>query len=335
LNPPVRAPLRWLDFTALTAAADAFDLQVARTPGVDRFCSSSRWALPAQQAFMPHTEPFITEGPDGFVALMIMRLEDGRRIGVPLEASWGLASPFAGADPAPLVRQLQQMMQHPLAPESLYLSGISREGPWFEAVLKGFMGRARFGLGRACGRRVADLRPGIDAWLAERSSGFRAHLRRMRRRAYDAGLEFTWITDISPEALPPLFDRVMAIESQSWKGRSGVGVAEGEARAFYRQVTTRLAACGELRVLLGQRGNQDAVFLMGGVFGDTFRGLQMSFNEDHRELCLGNVAQLEAMERLHAEGVASYDLGTEMDYKARWAPEGLETVTLALFPERP
>ena len=39
------------------------------------------------------------------------------------------------------------------------------------------------------------------------------------------------------------------------------------------------------------------------------------------------------MQALAAEGVAQYDLGTEMPYKMRWAPEGLETVTLALFPD--
>lgn len=326
-------PLRWLDFAALAGAADQLDAQVAVTPGIDRFCSSSRWALPAQRAFMPAATPFITETEAGYVALMVLELADGRRVGVPLEASWGLASPFAGADPLPVVRQLKRMMRDPKAPESLYISGISRGGPWFEAVLRTFVGQARFGLGRSCGRRVADLRQGVEAWLAERSPRFRANLRRARRRALDEGLVFTWHPRVTPAELPALFARVMAVEGRSWKGVTGVGVSEGDAREFYRQVTERLAACGELRVLIGQHGGSDVVFLMGGVFGDTFRGLQMSFDDEHRELGLGNVAQLEAMTWLHQEGVDWYDLGTEMEYKSRWAPEGLETVTLVLFPE--
>ena len=122
-------------------------------------------------------------------------------------------------------------------------------------------------------------------------------------------------------------------EERSWKGMAGVGVQEGEARDFYQEVAQRLAECGELRVLLGRQARRDVVFVLGGVFGDTFRGLQMSFDDELRDLSLGNLGQYETMQALAAEGVAQYDLGTEMPYKMRWAPEGLETVTLALFPD--
>ncbi|MEZ4463819.1 MAG: GNAT family N-acetyltransferase [bacterium] len=325
--------MRWLDFAALGAAADRLDELVAVTDGIDRFCTSSRWSLPAQRAFMPAAEPFITESADGIVALMTVVLPDGRRVGVPLEASWGLASPFASARPGALVGQLRRMLESDRAPESLYLSGVSRSGPWFEEVLRGFMGRARFGLGRSCGRRVADLRGGIEPWLASRSPRFRANLRRAARRAEDAGVRFSWHPDIPAEAVPGIFDRMMAVEGRSWKGIAGVGVQEGEARDFYREVALRLAACGELRVLLGRQGDDDVVFVLGGVFKGAFRGLQMSFDDGLRDLSLGNIAQFETMKALAAEGVASYDLGTEMPYKMRWAPEGLETVTLALFPD--
>jgi CelD/BcsL family acetyltransferase involved in cellulose biosynthesis len=74
--------------------------------------------------------------------------------------------------------------------------------------------------------------------------------------------------------------------------------------------------------------------VLGGIFGDTFRGLQLSYHADHRAFELGNVAQIETIAALCAEGVAQYDLGTEMPYKARWAPPGLTTVTLAVFPNR-
>ncbi|MCA9525007.1 MAG: hypothetical protein KC549_01765, partial [Myxococcales bacterium] len=126
--------MRWLDFAALGVAADRLDAWAAVTDGVDRFCTSSRWALPAQRAFMPAAEPFITESDAGIIALMTVTLPDGRRVGVPLEASWGLASPFASDDPPALVAQLRQMLAADHAPESLYLSGVARSGPWFEEV---------------------------------------------------------------------------------------------------------------------------------------------------------------------------------------------------------
>lgn len=318
-----------LDFEQLSACAEELDALVARTPGIDRFCSSSAWVLPAQAAFASEAEPFVSRGPAGIVALMRLTLTDGRVVGLPLEAGWGLAAPFAGPDPAALADQLAAMLTWPGAPTSLYLSGLERDGALFRAIIARLSGRARFGLGQACERRVAAIHEGLDAWLATRSPKFRTNLRRARRRAEEAGYHWTWLRDTAdPEAL---FERIMRIEQLSWKGLEGVGVHVGPAREFYRQITLRLAATGRLRVMIGQQAGREVAYVLGGVFADTFRGLQLSYVAHHRAHALGNVAQLETIAALSAEGIAEYDLGTEMEYKARWAPEGLRTVTLAVF----
>lgn len=321
--------MRRLDFSALSAASDALDAAVAQTVDIDRFCSSSAWILPAQAAFAADAEPFISVGPAGFISLMRLRLMDGRVVGLPLEAGWGLAAPFAGADPKGLADQLADMLAWPDAPSSLYLAGLKRQGPLYRAILNRLAGKAQFGIGQACERRVADLAGGFDGWLGRRSAKFRANLRRERRRADAAGIEWTWITDTAdPDAL---FERIMWIERRSWKGQEGVGVDTGPARSFYHRITQRLQARGRLRVLIGRLDDEDVVYVLGGVLGDTFRGLQLSFQARHRRLALGNLAQARTIEALCAEGIVAYDLGTEMRYKARWAPPGLETVTLAVF----
>ena len=319
-----------LDFAGLSACADALDAQIARTPRIDRFCSTAPWVLPAQAAFSPDAEPFISRGPAGFISLMCITLYDGRRVAVPLEAGWGLASPLAGADSIGLAQQLAEMMMWPDAPAQIYLSGLAREGPQMAAILRRLSGLARFGFGQPCERRVCAIDAGLDAWLATRSAKFRANLRRARRRASAAGYTWRWVTGAADPAA--LFTRIMAIESRSWKGQEGVGVDDGAAREFYRRVTLRLAQTRRLRVLVGTLDGADVAYILGGIFGDTFRGLQMSYAAEHRRFELGNVAQIETIAALISEGVGEYDLGTEMEYKARWAPPGLTTTTLAVFP---
>lgn len=318
-----------LDFAGLNACADAFDAQIALTPQIDHFCSTAPWILPAQAAFSPEAEPFISRSPHGFVALMCLSLFDGRRVAVPLEAGWGLAAPLAGANSRELADQLAQMMMWRDAPTQIYLSGLRREGPQVEAVLSRFKSLARFGVGQSCERRVCAIDQGLDAWLMTRSAKFRGNLRRARRRATAAGYQWRWLSGSADPA--GLFERIMAIESRSWKGKDGVGVDDGAAREFYRLVMHRLAATRRLRVLVGTLDGADVAYVLGGILGNTFRGLQMSYATEHRRFELGNVAQLETIAALVSEGIAVYDLGTEMDYKARWAPPGLTTMTLAVF----
>jgi CelD/BcsL family acetyltransferase involved in cellulose biosynthesis len=318
-----------LDFAGLSACADAFDAQIVQTPQIDHFCSTAPWVLPAHAAFSPDAEPFISRSPHGFVALKCISLFDGRRVAVPLEAGWGLASPLAGANSQELADQLAQMMMWRDAPPQIYLSGLRREGPQVEAILRRFKALARFGVGQSCERRVCAIDQGLDAWLTTRSPKFRGNLRRARRRATAAGYRWRWLTGSANPA--GLFERIMAIESRSWKGKDGVGVDDGAAREFYRLVVQRLAATRRLRVLVGTLDGADVAYVLGGILGDTFRGLQMSYATEHRRFELGNVAQIETIAALVSEGIAVYDLGTEMDYKARWAPPGLTTMTLAVF----
>ena len=69
---------------------------------------------------------------------------------------------------------------------------------------------------------------------------------------------------------------------------------------------------------------------IGAVFEGEYRGLQFSYDDDHARLGLGSLLQLHQVTELCAEGVLRYDLGTEMDYKRRWAEEIMETEMLVL-----
>ena len=99
---------------------------------------------------------------------------------------------------------------------------------------------------------------------------------------------------------------------------------------FYDHMTAYLARRGMLRLVFARLDGEDIAMGFGGILGDTFRGLQMSYDERHRHLSLGNLIQLALITRVADEGVARYDLGTEMDYKRRWSEPGMETVALVV-----
>src|SRR5262249_59527717 len=75
------------------------------SPELDRFCSSSAWALSAAEAFSPEAAPLIVDAADGMVALL--RHPGGPPdVVTPFEAMWGLGSPFLGPRPDALVDAL-------------------------------------------------------------------------------------------------------------------------------------------------------------------------------------------------------------------------------------
>jgi CelD/BcsL family acetyltransferase involved in cellulose biosynthesis len=72
-------------------------------------------------------------------------------------------------------------------------------------------------------------------------------------------------------------------------------------------------------------------YILGAVRGGTYRGLQLSFDEDQAGRSLGNLLQLHQMESLVEEGVTTYDLGMDMEYKRRWADDAFTTVSMAIL----
>jgi len=327
--------MQWLDFAELDAAADELDERVASSSELDHFCSSSAWVLPARAAFAPTAGPLVARGDAGIAALMILPLAGGARAGLPLEASWMLASPFASARPDELCAELVAALRAPpRRVDVLLLSGIAPRSQAFAALTRAATRRPLQPYAPATTRIVASLAGGIDGFLARRSAKWRASLRRARRVATAAGLVFERHTAFEDVQLAAALDRIFALEARSWKAADGAGMNDGPMETFYRGMLPRLARRGALRVVFVTRDGRDVAFCFGGLFtagGRTiYRGLQSSYDETVASLSPGALAHLAMIELLAAEDVAAYDLGTDMDYKRRWGEPGLTTVALAL-----
>lgn len=322
--------MQTLDFAGLAAAADEWDALVARTPEIDRFCTSAGWIVPARAAFCPGARPCIALDHDSGVALMALPVGVGAWGGLPLEAGWGLAAPMVGPDPEAAVDLLDRLWRDMVDPlDVLFLSGLPRRGVWMDALFRRFRGRFRIGVGTRCIRRRARIDDGLDGFFARRSPKFRASVRRAVRRAEDRGIVYE---RVAGGALDAIFGRILAIESQSWKGLQGDGIDTGQPRLFYRLIIERLLALGTLRVVFASREGQDLAYVLGGLFGETYRGLQVSYVEGFEGDAPGNLVQHEMIAWMCDEGLAIYDLGTDMPYKQRWAEEDMETVTVAIAP---
>jgi CelD/BcsL family acetyltransferase involved in cellulose biosynthesis len=325
---------RWWSFAELDAQRDAFDAIVEATPEIDTFCSSSDWILPACAAFAPDATPLVRLSRAGVLALAARRVEGGGgRWACPLEAVWGLASPLIGPDPAPLVAAALALLAGAVPPTTgrlvaLALCGLAEDGAAERALLaharRGFLAEP----GPEMARIVASLEGGMDGFWSRRSPKFRANARRARRQAAAAGIQYEYVTAVTPEVpLARLWQRILQIEAKSRKAAIGGGLSVPEMRVFYERMLPRLAARGALRVVFARRGEDDLAFVFGGIFGGVYRGLQVSFDDRFAAESPGVLVHLEMLERLCVEGVSGYDLGTDMEYKRRWGEVGLVTRT--------
>jgi len=326
-----------LDIAALALhgpLATAYDDAVLATPEIDHFCSCTHWVLPAHAAFHSDHSAFVTPLDAGFMALSQGTTAGLGRFFAALEAMWGLASPLVGARQDKVGTEAALLLTSQRARwDVLWLGGIVRDGLLFQALVRGLARTAQLRLGPVTTRHQASLEGGFDGWLGRRSALFRKRIRQTLRGLEQAPVELEWVdTRHDPIGGPfdgvALFERIHAIEQRSWKGMEGTGFVQGDMKAFYERMIPRLVQARLLRVLFARSAGADIAFCFGGVFGDTFRGLQNSFDDRFRGLSLGNAMQAHTIARLAEEGVRLYDLGSEMEYKARWAEGGLQTVTL-------
>ena len=313
----------------LAAIADDFDREVARTPAIDRFCSTSAWILAAASTLMPPRVPFSFRGEHGYFAAMRGVHPAGFPYIEPVELAWGLAAPMVGGDPVGLADEVAAVLAARREWQLAILSGMTADGPQRRALERALPGRWERRRGTPTVRHVASLDGGIDGFMARRSRELRKSIRKSMRAGIEAGITFEIVRAAAGEA-GALYDRILAIEQRSWKAREGVGIVAGPMRAFYGQMLPRLCAHGQQRTVFARVGDRDIGYILGAVFEGEYRGLQFSYDDDFARIGLGGLLQFNQVAALCDEGVGRYDLGTEMDYKRRWAEEVMETEMLVL-----
>ncbi len=322
--------MKHLSFEDLDRRSAEFDALVEVSPIADHFCSSTDWILPARKAFKADVEPRVLAYDEGWLALMRMETVLGRTL-MPMESSWGLAAPLISSAPAALAaRFLADARAHRADWDALFLSGITRGGTALNGLVHAGRRAFRLGIGQPTIRCVASLGGGLDGFLSRRTARFRKNMRRALRGA-EGRIAFEWHADVGPDQADAVYARVIDVERRSWKAREGHGIDDGSMNTFYALMCRRLAERRALRVTFATEGDRTVGYVLGGVRGDTYRGLQISFDEDYREVSMGNLMQRYTVEQLCLEpNLHHYDLGTNMAYKRAWAERQVETVPLVV-----
>lgn len=313
----------------LAQAADDFDLEVFRTPSIDRFCSSAAWILAADRALMPPRAAYSFRSRHGYFAARRGTHPDGFPYIEPVELAWGLASPLVGSDVDALVADVVSLLVHRRDWHLAILSGLAPGGPqrrFLDAALPARWDRRS---GQSTLRHVASLDGGIDGYMSRRSRDFRKSIRKSLRAATSEGLSFEDVRASERQAVG-LYERILRVEAASWKSREAVGITAGPMRAFYAAMLPRLCRLGQQRTMFARWRDRDVGYILGAATATDYRGLQFSYDDGLRTLNIGSLLQYHQICALCDDGVARYDLGTEMDYKRRWAESVMETELLVV-----
>lgn len=297
--------------------------------GVDPWCSQSSWSLAVHAAFAdPQSDPggaFGLEHADGIATFGRLHTAEGASALVPLDRVWGFASPVVcrvGTETEVCEDLAATLIADP-SWKICVLTGSELDGPMFNGLVNGFGRHLPLYAGETRTRCLASLDGGVDSYLARRTREHRRNLRQAQRQA--VGLSYNIADDDPAEAI---VERLHMVEARSWKGRDGSGIESPDMARLYKTLVYDLSHRKALRCVFLQQDGSDVGFILGGVLGSTYRGLQISFCEDVRARSVGNLLQWHEVKRSCEEGLHIYDLGMDIAYKRRWAEQLFETTAI-------
>lgn len=290
----------------------------ARADVPDPQSCASAWQLTAFACSRRAGAPIVLrQSGNSQIAFVLTSTPDSYQLG-PLEAHWHFGSPFLGPDALGLleavVEELRPVLQTGNIP--ITLSGLNPTGSHAAEIKTAFPHRRTYVQDR---QAAASLVGGIEGWLARRSPGFRRNLSRAQRRAQSAGIWFERVNPTSPEEADTLYERMLAIEGESWKGPLRQGLLA--VSTFYRMLLHAYAERNHARVVFAKHGTEDAGFCFGGASGGIYRGQQTSYRDDLSSLSLGTLMHFETTQWLAEDGVWLQHFGPiqrAMPYKSRF-----------------
>ena len=306
--------MRRLSLNGFLQESSSFDEAVGRSPGLAQFCSSTLWQLAAHDFLRPpgpNDEHFIVEDEGNW---LLFAEREGNRVFFPFEAAWMFGCPIVGnpLDGGALLKAASSEFLGGRV--GFCLGGIPKDGTLNRSVRSRSAEFLRYEDFPATDCMMIDLSGGYEPWLERRSKKFRKSVRQLR---IGEGVEIVEASGDDPETL---FDRILAVQKQTYKWEEGTDIFLGnDYRPFYRCLLSGLRDTEDLRLLFARRNGEDLAYIFGGVRGKAYRGFQMGYIEAERKSGLGNALQLANLRARAEEGIISYDLGMHAEYKERWA----------------
>ena len=303
---------------------DAWMHAAVSTKQADPFCSSPIWQLAFHEAFSPKRRLLVEHSSGSVLCFAEKAFSPSDIYLTPIEPHWFFGCPLLGRYAVDLLIEAMECIAAEYAPyfPKILISGIrpksSLVGRLLQACNKDFAIYLH-SRGLQC---AASLRGGMDGYLSRRSANFRSKLKKARKRATNAGVDFERILPLFPEDASTMYSRMLAVEAASWKGIHACGMAESPAREFYSAMLRRLSQQAQARIIMARHEGKDIGYIFGGLAGNIYRGQQFSYHDEWKNFSIGNLMQVEQIAWLCEEKAARYDMGPivgkAMGYKEHW-----------------
>lgn len=172
----------------------------------------------------------------------------------------------------------------------------------------------------------------VDNFGKERRRGIRQKVRQLSSLPGYQVMDFT-----RPEEMEHALELAFAVSRASWKGKLGTDMAALAARkAFYTDITRRLAPRGQVRIWISSLGETPLALEYSLVSDHATYLIVNDFHELHQRMSPGTVLLHQVVERMFDENLAEFQFSGDIyDYKSKWATGVHRHVTLELFHRGP
>jgi CelD/BcsL family acetyltransferase involved in cellulose biosynthesis len=164
------------------------------------------------------------------------------------------------------------------------------------------------------------LPPSYDALLSGMSTGFKANLRRRRRRLEAMGeVRVEHVTGGAD--LQARLDEGFAIERSGWKGKKGTAISQdAKTYGFYSELAHTAAARGYLSLFFLTLNGRSIAFQYGLTYGGVCYVPKLGYDEAYKDCSPGLLLMEESIKNCIARGVKGFDfLGLPGGWKTRWS----------------
>ncbi|MFL0671349.1 MAG: GNAT family N-acetyltransferase [Erythrobacter sp.] len=216
----------------------------------------------------------------------------------------------------------------PMGPDGLRVLSVPAAGlPALLARFPGLIAGAR----QDYRRHYIDMSLGFDGYMARFSGKTRSTLRRKARKlAEDAG-GYTITEHRTASEVEQFLSLALPLSARTYQARlldAGLPASPQARRAMLEA-----AKAGRMRCFLLHAGGQAAAYLSLPVVGDTLVYAHLGYDPDWARLSPGTVLQMEALERLFAEGGYRWFDFTEGEgaHKALFGTDSAECASLMLL----
>jgi predicted N-acyltransferase len=158
-----------------------------------------------------------------------------------------------------------------------------------------------------------------DAYFQKLSKRFRKDLRSSEKELKEVG-EIECKEYRSADESTKAFDRIMAIEKESWKWNKGIAINSVVYKDFYRTMVETAAAKNWLRLWILMINEKPIAYDLCVDFNGSVEALKKGYVESYRRLYPGGVLEWKMLEQFSKDGVHSVNFQWgDVAHKSSWS----------------